>query len=823
MDTLCKGIKGRMQCVEKLYSEILKNLNGFSIALVGDNGAGKKYVLHLLTKKITPKCGATVLRFIGEQLTNDEKNIKKTDVAVTIEIAHILGFSLSFNKSNDTILKYIMNELKKIRKKIILIIAADFNKESINIKNFIDILVKNKQYIEKQLHKRIFVIISSDDKKGLSDSFKIIDFVSYDTEDLKEYLEEFLLKGLKLDSLNNHDDKLTILYSLTNGNFNLTNLIYRQVLFNEDVHNEELIYLVQKRMEDLKKKGLQDKIDERVIEDIILTSSLCVDYFNNFLLAEVTEKDVNDIDNTIYLGVKENLYRKQSNSRKYEFTSNQIKDELFKFALDKNASKIVKIYNYISKFKPEEYYLRAYYLLLYQGECDANSFSLILLALSKSYLFHDHWMQIKLRDLLNNFSTSKYWKDNFTVFSQAYENYNNGQYEEALQNLDEINILEFNDIVKAEFYRLIFKNYYLLSKCDFRFKKAYRTLKLMMENDIKLNLSDQFYNAGEATLMLRILIDVAPYVLDDENDYSTFTDLYEKSIEVSRIFQYADNDFQVSQYIKNIFYRKAFLFTNPMTANIYYEEAKAFFSRYQIWDELAITLICEAGTMIACGEYADSIENIVQARRLIEEKSIVIPDEEKLYNNLYISEFLMFESTHTDIDMLHEYAIGTIQKLEALIQNRDRPDAVNHVILTNIASLYLYCADIDNYEKIKIRIQKSLKCDNVADIKDESINDFYRYHFALDEIYCAMLKGEWDNSRIIQCQMQNFVPALFKKQENFWVKKNDAISKIITSRKLLNGYEYCNELVEIKQREQYPARFFYRGLMLSDLQYTSFD
>ncbi|MEI3170811.1 MAG: hypothetical protein V8S53_04750 [Lachnospiraceae bacterium] len=116
-----------------------------------------------------------------------------------------------------------------------------------------------------------------------------------------------------------------------------------------------------------------------------------------------------------------------------------------------------------------------------------------------------------------------------------------------------------------------------------------------------------------------------------------------------------------------------------------------------------------------------------------------------------------------------------------------------------------------------------MDCDDVSNIEDDDVDDFYRYYFAWFEIYRYILEEKWESATKIINLLDDFVPSLFKKQEVFWDKKLLALKEIILNRQILDGYDFCNNLVPLKRRSSELASFFCRGLMLSDLQYTSYD
>ena len=118
-----------------------------------------------------------------------------------------------------------------------------------------------------------------------------------------------------------------------------------------------------------------------------------------------------------------------------------------------------------------------------------------------------------------------------------------------------------------------------------------------------------------------------------------------------------------------------------------------------------------------------------------------------------------FEEKEAHVEYVQNYATTTIAKLEKLLTSR--PCGKNHVILTNIASLYLYNGDISGYIETKKKIQRSLGCNDVSDVLDETINDFYRYHFAWFEFYRSLVAHDWEKCDLQLNQLNGFYPSIF--------------------------------------------------------------
>ena len=146
-----------------------------------------------------------------------------------------------------------------------------------------------------------------------------------------------------------------------------------------------------------------------------------------------------------------------------------------------------------------------------------------------------------------------------------------------------------------------------------------------------------------------------------------------------------------------------------------------------------------------------------------------------------------------------------------------------NVILTNVASLALYSNNIELYLKAKYDLEKSLNCLDASNVLDPNINDFYRYHFAWFEIFYNMLNGHWKKAENILLQISDFVPALFQQTETIIKEKNKYAKDLIAQKQSVDGYDFCNSLVKSINSRSLYNRLYYRGLPLSDLQYTSYN
>ena len=81
-----------------------------------------------------------------------------------------------------------------------------------------------------------------------------------------------------------------------------------------------------------------------------------------------------------------------------------------------------------------------------------------------------------------------------------------------------------------------------------------------------------------------------------------------------------------------------FLFVNQTQCGPYYESAKAYFSRNQIWDEMCFTLVCQAGTDIVIQKYTEAQVCCQQALEISSRYGISLHQPEKLYMRIGLTQ-----------------------------------------------------------------------------------------------------------------------------------------------------------------------------------------
>lgn len=830
-----ENLSGRNELIQILVEGYKKNYFPV-VAITGNHGCGKSFVAYEIINKLSEinNVSKKFKIFLAHDdkliLFNPFNNLTVENVEVSISLPFSWGMGLNFassikkNKESDQY-NCIHNLLKSHFTTNILICIPRYIDNSSKIKLLINMLISNYEYLQKDFKHNLFFLITGSNEECLHDFmcfsniFKAI-LKDYDENDIYNYL----LKKHSL-SINKKlvQEKLQQIKKICASNLKLVDFLYNDFIERDLEFFRALDTIVTYRLNHLKKSAIKYNISEHDMEDIILSASLSLKKFGSREISCVTHRDTRDVYESLVLAHEQTLLKKES-SNYFLFVCDEIQYILKKELINKKKERYLDFYNFYTNEEQDQYYLRAYYLLSYTEHMNDQIFALFILALSEAYIFLDI-SKINKVDKVFKTESSYYYEDyeNILYFLQLI-NENSEECQKVIKYYFKIQQDYFELVLKAELARAFF--HYLYQNQDIWNKYLKNTLDFLMTyvtHELYIEHSEypvHVLNIDESLIRLRIMYDIAPYVLDSQNDVESFQKIYDSIVTLSNNTKNLKSDRGLAQYMENVFNRKAFLFINQMQCSVYYNCAKKYFLSNQIWDEYCITLICEAGTNIVAHKYQEAINACKKAKKVADEKKIIIPLPQKLKNNFTIALFLKYEQNH-DKASCQKIAKTAIKVLDKNLVGKSC--ATEYVIITNICSLSLYVEDISSYMNYKQYLEKLLKCKNISDIYDDDIDDFYRYYFAWFEIYRAILEDRWQNAEELACGLHGFVPALFQKQEVFWEKKILALNKIIQSKKKPSGYDFARNLVNLKRRESELAFFFCRGLMLSDLQYTSYN
>lgn len=807
---------------DELVTQYIKKDAPSVIFIQAGYGQGKSYIIECVLNKLKDEKSIKAYRNVDNEFIPEFRSFVSKINSLSISggaLGFSIGLGLGWNNNNSNYMK-IRNLLSTKLKSNILICVENISDVSDEVRLFTTSIIKNIPALEKEFHKRIFLLITDTQESYQETVYKCtnlckkIELSTYTKQDIKTFLE------MKKSEVS--EENIELIWTLSQGNLDTVDFLFEEILINEQDYISTLKDVVERRISIIKSQGEKCEISGKKMEEIVFSASLALKKFSAQFIKDIVNEKIIDVETGLNIARQESLVKKDLKNY-YDFISADIQKYIAEITLEKHESLLISYYNFYTQNEQDEYYLRAYYIYRYYGQMCSHAFSLFILAYSSARQLADDIKIEKIENIIKQSQIDKNYKEMYEVICDYYDilfgQSSIAEVEQVYRNI--VHKYSWELPVKAEityeYFSYIYKNTDL-NKATYR-NTLDECINYVM-NALIIDTQDvtTIKPVDETILRLKIIYGISPCVLDLLNDYDCFNRLYHKSQELS--YNGNAKKHGIGEYIENVFNRKAFLFANPAACSIYYEKAKKYFENNEIWIEYYITLVCQAGTDIVIQEFGESIDLCNQAELEAKEKNIEIPQIEKLYNNRIIAEFLLNEQRVKTPHKAITFARTAIRELKKLITKEK--NTTQFVVYTNICSLYLYTENDKQYTIYKKKLEKLYGCKDISDITDRNIDDFYRYYFSWFELYRKIVCENWEDALQQIEQLDNFVPALFHKQEVFWLKKNDAVKAIIASRKKVSPYDFCHNLVETRRNEQSLSKFFYRGLMLSDLQYTSY-
>lgn len=826
------GFNGRKELIERLILNYRNQSAAQVTMLTGPSGSGKSFVAN----KVIVECDRLQMMhafinrgdsFVSLSRIGSAPKLNSISMSIGTTVMSV-GIGASVQRE-DTQYNHIKALLSAVPNTALLFCLDDLQTANSSVKSILKILISHCTDLERKLSVKLFFLItdhSFDTCMNLalcSDTLTHIKLAPYCAEDVLEYYKS---KHLGLLITQRISENICEIQKICNGNLSLANFLFVDIAVQNSDYFKALEQVVQCRLSQLKEAGQRKEVSETEMEDVILSSALSLQRFSTTEISCVTQRTSNTVANSLDIARDEAIVEKDVDCF-YDFSCPEVKSALEKQSIERRKERLLYYYQYYTQNEQDEYYLRALYLIKYFGVITPQAFALLGLAFTSSLSKSDSDLLEKISGVVQRYGSPeqiilyneiKYFYERLLMPASSANSY---MLNELYQRLSGTG---FEAPLRAELARAYFHYLYRThAPVDRTLNLLFNECLLFAEQEVVLTA---FLNPigikpeDETIVRLNVLYSIAPYLLDVRNDVHTFTKLYQMSRIMSKeCCSKSANG--LAQYIENVFNRKAFLFVNQTQCGPYYESAKAYFSRNQIWDEVCMTLVCQAGTDIVIQKYAEAQVCCNQALEIVDRYAISLPQPAKLQNNFLIAAFLETEDQIKSERMRLSKAKQTITHLKKLL-SKDRC-ATEYVILTNICSLCLYCGDDKGYIKHKSVLERLMSCPDVSNTADEEIDDFYRYYFAWFEAFRMLRDEKWDLAEKMYQSIRGFVPALFQKQEIFWEIKEQALADLIRSHTVPTPYDFCNNLVRINRREDILSRFFFRGLMLSDLQYTSYN
>ena len=595
--------------IEKLTERIKQNPSGI-YCFLGKSGVGKEFVLQNIENNLGKHF--SYHKIIADSIYSKKLNVSKLNYSfeISLQLKGLVGLALSFQNNDLTKINYIIANLKTIaRKKHVFISAVNYDCLSSEGREFLSILINNQQFIEQKLKKEITIIVTSNN--DYFDNYRNVNrirFYDYSKADLYDYM----LNELKCSSNDLTRKKINEIYKLCGTNFDLVNCYYKYLLHTES--NVSISTIVDEKLRCYISAGLKYNISRETLRNIIYIAADSISTFTPHMIGNIGESnEMNTITNSLNCACEEYILERYQQEEQIEFDnflfiSNEEKSYICKTTTFSHENIVIKYYNYLSVYAEDEYFQRAQYLYRYFKKVNKEIFSLLILALSKAYMLNDYIEISCIDNFINTTNVNIKIMNTYNCIKNAYLYHYNNELKKSNEIIKVISFDTMTDIAISEIRRLKFKNGqlgYILNRSEL--DTLLQQLNDYIDHGLFVFKNNIFSSKEERILEMRIIFDIAPYALDSQNDVETFRILYDKSLLLENQIQKTNIKNSYTEYIVNIFNRKAFLFASPAVALMHYEQAESFFRENNINNELAITLSSKAGMNISLRKYSDAL------------------------------------------------------------------------------------------------------------------------------------------------------------------------------------------------------------------------
>ena len=632
-------------------------------------------------------------------------------------------------------------------------------------------LINNTSHYEKKYNKSIIIVVGGTEFKSnyirFSKNFDVHHF------DLKDTL------GNIIQTSNISDNLVDTLYPLTKGNLEK---IYNFILLSQN--NSK----IEKLLDDLLNTIETDFRKNKIEIDFIYQLSILPEYFNPYDAEEYFNLKTFQIEKAIDILKKLLVLIPVKNRTNFYSLILIMKDKLL-LTVEKGQKEIYRRYyhylcgkepfNYrlkikiLSRLKESQEYLLSLYLLWYEHLLNQNE----ILESEKKSLYKLEFLTEETKSIF------------FKCIKYKYTDGTNSLYKEILpENSLLSSILLKNDI-----------NFQGNTSQDFSFHSLCDTL---YENILVESAKDVIV---EPIHYLSCIYMLLPHLIDKLNEIDKFQVLNENI--VKKFYTTKDIE-QNAQYLENIYLRKSFLYKDNDRSINDANKALKFFNDVDDETEQYYTLGSLLGLLLVSSNY----ERANQVKQEIETLSDKhnLPLYWKSKNNFVVLDFL--SGMEGDFDYWKS-------QFESIVTEYELNDVSKHLIYTNLCAISLYYSKTKEYRRYKTILEELMGVEDLADLEDTSIDDFYRYYFGWFEFCLLLLESKHRQAKNKYNQLKDFSPIIFNSNKKLLIEKHRRYKKIFESN-VKTGKEFSEFLSQSKFASR-EWNYFRRGLMLTDIQYTS--
>lgn len=642
------------------------------------------------------------------------------------------------------------------------------------LKLFFIRLINNISSYEKKYNKSIIIVVGGMNLKNSDINFsKNFDIHHFELNDLKNTL------GNILQTSNISDDLVDTLYPLTKGNLEK---IYNFISLS---HNNSKI---EKLLDDLLNTIDTDFRENKIDIDFIYQLSVLPEYFNPYDAEEYFNLKTFQIEKAIDILKKLLVLIPVKNRTNFYSLILIMKDKLL-LTVEKGQKKIYRrYYHYLCGKEPFNYRLKIEILARLK---ESQEYLLSLYLLWYEYLLNQNEILESEKNSLNRleFLTEETKSIFLKCIEYKYTDGANSLYKEILPESSLLSsILLKNDI---NFQGNTSQSSSFHSLCDTLYDN------ILSESDKDIIIEPVHY--------LSCIYMLLPHLIDKFNEIDKFQVLNEDI--VNKFYTTKDIE-QSAQYLKNIYLRKSFLYKDNDRSIDDANRALKFFNNLDDKIEQYYTLGSLLGLLLVSSDY-ERANHVKQEIESLSDK-YNLPLYWKSKNNFIVLDFL------SGLEGEFDYWKS---QFESILAEYDLNDVSKHLIYTNLCSISLYFSKTEEYKCYKTRLEELMEVDDLADVNDTSIDDFYRYFFGWFEFCKSLLENSHQLAKNKYLQLQDFYPIIFKSEKKMLIEKHRRYGRIFESD-VKTGKEFSEFLSQSKFSSK-EWTYYRMGLMLTDIQYTS--
>lgn len=812
MEALSKTQKAVQQKIEE---SLLADHDKF-IHLYGEFGSGKTFVVQQTIKNIKEFENYTVYYIRGKEELTDSFSTLSYAEEVKVPILENTGLTFTLSKiipdvfnigistgykireEFDKKINFFVNKLKKLPTTNIVIIADDFHYWDTASKGFL-MSLKNS-FIKNVEDKKLKIILVTDTNKEPSiPKIPYTDLLKLNLKipTLNEIPE--ILKSMNYSHINFDFKELSEVMSMTGGNIHFLKLLIESYYLSNDTYlsSDTSIFDVKKLLE-LRLEAFGDKQND--FSKVFQTLSILSEDFESKEIKHLCSEII-DIDDFLEVSCQR-FFLKKSND--FCFSNKLMKNIFYEQLKDKSLSLHADYSKYLQENRPDKYLSRAFHLSLADKKQKQSKEIIGLFALAyfrnleKSNNFQDcDPIYMRLKELVDhnpdNYETRKQFK-NFLHLKSVYEFYFKELYAEANEKLN--NISDGSNLFDAEVARMKLLVSLMLNMDTENIRNNVKKMSYLLKN-LKEKEKEQWFQCA--------------FVL-----FSTYAnklgDFDNSEIIVHELRQFINEHSEIDlyQYIGQIINRKSFIFETILVSKTHIQDSMEYFQRSDNYTQYYFSLCNYAGVLLVLGEYNKSKAHLEACLNLIKDHPyITFPDHQKIYNNLFLAEFLKGFRDEEFFNL--EKLDNIIQKFENKISNK--PSEKDAIMLINLLNLYILKKEYRVCHNLLTILRNEVLLDN-----QDSFYDYY-----ITNIYLALnvVQENWLEAEHYMEKLNNTFPEFHKKNSKKIYNRNITLQRLVDERICLEPIELDKWVLTNSKKEDISSEFYSRLFLFSDLQFSS--